>query len=102
MVARARNSDSANSHIAADSVRGITEVKRRILDTFDVNGPMTDEAMIVAYRRLWGNRHKETDSSLRTRRSELVHAGELRDTGLTGLTRAGRKCTVFGIDGRLW
>lgn len=101
MTARARNSDPATSHYAADSVTNITEVKRRILACYE-DGGLTDEALIEKYRQLWGNRHKETDSSIRTRRSELHHAGHVIDTGRTGLTRAGRKSVIWCESGRLW
>lgn len=101
MTARARSYDPETSHLAASSVSGITELQTRILQTFDAFGAMNDEELIVNYASMWGIRNRATDSSLRTRRSDLVTKGELRDTGITRKTRAGRNATVWAINGRL-
>ena len=101
MTARARSYDRETSHLAAESVTGITELQTRILHTFDAFGAMTDEELIARYKQMWGVRNPATDSSLRTRRCDLVTKGELRDSGITRKTNAGRKSTVWTINGRL-
>lgn len=102
-TAHARNSDPANSHLAAESVQGITELQQRILACFeDSMRGLTDEELIVKYKYMWGIRNPATDSSLRTRRSDLVTKGHLYATSSTRLTYAGRESTVWGISGVLF
>lgn len=102
MTAHARNSDPATSHYAAESVSNITEVKRRILQTFEKYGAMTDEQLIENYNKLWGNSFKASVSGLRSRRCDLVREGYLQETAIHGTTSNGRKSTVWGLVGFLW
>lgn len=103
MTAHARNTDPATSHYAAESVTNITEVKRRILQTFEKYGAMTDEQLIENYNKLWGNSFKASVSGLRSRRCDLVREGYLEDKPrLKGSTISGRKATVFGLAGVLF
>ena len=102
-VAHARNSDPRTSHEAAESVKDLTEVQSRILSLFDRNSfGLTDEQLIEQYNLAFGRYYPATDSSIRSRRSELVHKGKLMDTGHRGTTRAGRATTIWGIDGKLF
>lgn len=102
-IAHARNSDPLNSHFAADSVVGITELQGRIMECFNQTGNgLTDEELIAKYSQMWGIRNPATDSSLRTRRCDLVAKGRLIDSKITRPTRANRKSTVWIIQGRLF
>lgn len=58
---------------------------------------MTDEALIAAYREDYrqGTVSKQSPSGLRTRRSELVKAGLLRDTGERRKGSTGRSMIVW-------
>lgn len=102
MTARARKTDPATSHYAAESVTGITEVKRRILQTFEQYGAMTHEQLIENYNKLWGNSFKASVSGLRSRCRDLVNEGYIVETPLEGVTSNGRKSTVWGLAGLLW
>jgi hypothetical protein len=101
-VAHARSYDPQTSHDAAESVWNLTGVQERILALFEYreNG-YTDEELIQDYFKAHRHLFPATDSSLRSRRSELVHRGELTDTGVKRLTRVGRKTTVWQLAGRL-
>ena len=101
-TAHARNSDPITSHMAANSVKDFTELQKRILSLFDMsNAGLTDEELIKAYKEAFGFVWPATDSSLRSRRSDLHHRGSLRDTGTKRLTKAGGKTIVWDIFGRL-
>lgn len=103
MTARARNSDGINSHLAADSVSNITEVKRFILKTFEEYGPMTDEKLVENYNKSWRHVKRASDSGIRSRRRELEVAGFVVPMErLKGTTEAGNKATVYGLAGVLF
>ena len=70
--------------------------KRRIVrdcihELFKRNGPMTDWSLVHEY-----NGPPTTDSSIRTRRSELVRDGILHDTGGRNIL-AKRQAIVWGL-----
>lgn len=97
--ARARHTDPGTSHAAAESVREITDRQQAVLDLFGKYGPMTDEALLLRYKDL---RHRanttlpeQSDSGIRTRRSELVDRGDLYDTGERSIMRSGRRAIVW-------
>lgn len=99
---RARLSDPQTSHSAARTVRGVTATHARIKALLRDEGPMTDEQIAEAWKRMvtiaaWP---KGSPSGLRTRRAELVDRGEVVDTGRTALTRAGRRTTVWALPNR--
>lgn len=100
----ARVSDPVTSYLAAESVKDTTPLQERILSLFESRtGGMTDEEMIEAYQMQFGHWWPATESSLRTRRSDLHYAGKLRDTGVKKLNSRGRKAIVWDInDGRLF
>lgn len=98
---RARNTDPETSHAAARSVRHVTQNQMAVMMAFQGSGPMTDEQLLVDYE---GRRHgrfgrqnypKQSESGLRSRRSELTNMGYLHDTGLRGTTASGRSAIVW-------
>lgn len=63
---------------------------------FRRHGPMTDTELIEGY----DGKIPQTDSGLRTRRSELVKKGLLVDTGRRELLDTGRSSKVWGLPPR--
>lgn len=103
MTARARNTDRETSHLAADSVKGITDTKHFILKTFEAFGPMTDEKLVENYNKLWRHIKRASDSGIRSRRRELEVAGFIvQIERFKGTTEAGNKAAVFGLAGVLF
>ncbi len=96
LFARARTTDPATSHQAAASVsrRAMTRGRAAVLTVFRTLGPMTDEALLGVYDTKNIEPH-QSESGLRTRRSELVKMGLLRDSGRVQANRNGRMCTVW-------
>lgn len=90
MFARARNTDPGTSHAAAASQRPkkLTKLRRVVLDTFIKYGPMDDTELV---RRVNGY----TPSGIRTRRSELVSMGLIRDSGRRVRLETGREANVW-------
>ena len=96
--ARARTTDPDTSHEAAASTSKIkmTTVRISILKLLTDHGPMTDEQIWrgLEYEEV---RDLTSPSGARTRRSELVAARKVRDTGLRGKGKTGRKMIVWAI-----
>jgi hypothetical protein len=94
----ARATDPETSHAAARSVTEdtITELQRAIdrviRDAFP--RPLSDEA-IRAHLSAQGI--LSTPSGCRTRRSELLHAGYIVDSGQRGWTMSGRKTILWTV-----
>ena len=84
--AHARATDPWTSHSAADSIADVTPLQYRLLQCFDVEMAMTDEELVKVYARTWGITWPATDSSIRSRRSELVGMGQLLPTNETRKT----------------
>ena len=100
--ARARLTDPQTSHDAANSVKDLTGVQERILKLFELpHAGYTDEELIRAYNSAYGYHFPATESSIRSRRSELVHRQYLADSGQRRLTKAGRGTTVWSLFGRM-
>jgi hypothetical protein len=98
-----RKMDPFTSHLAASLIMDTTTLQIRILHCFEsCEGGLTDEELIVVYKRVWGISFPATDSSIRSRRSELVNKGNVIDTGKTRLTKAGNKSIVWNIEGRMF
>ena len=93
--AHARATDPWTSHSAADLIADVTPLQYRLLQCFDVEMAMTDEELVQAYARTWGITWPATDSSIRSRRSELVGMGQLLPTNETRKTKAGHKSIVW-------
>jgi len=88
----ARTTDPETSHEAAMSVTNITPLKYEILQRLMT--PMTDTDL---YQLLTTNsRLMVTESGVRSRRSELVQAGLVRDTGERVKLATGRRAIVWG------
>ena len=94
---RARNSDPTTSHDAAATVTAdtVTSTQHRILEALRAGGPMTDEHLCMALADV--ERQPVSVSGVRTRRSELVAAGHVVDTGRRQPTRTGRTAIVWGL-----
>ena len=89
----ARNSDPHTSHEAAASVRGLRETQHMVLSVLAA-GPATDEEIA---ERLASMGAVVSPSGARTRRSELVRAGLVVDTGERLLTRSRRRTIVWAL-----
>jgi len=88
----ARTTDPETSHEAAMSVTNITPLKQEILQRLMT--PMTDTDL---YQLLTiSSRLIVTESGVRSRRSELVQAGLVRDTGERVKLATGRNAIVWG------
>jgi len=90
----ARATDPATSHAAAASVTEdtIRELHAAILQVLRMHPPLSDEQI---RERLFADGVLTTPSGARTRRSELVHAGVVKDSGLRGTTKAGRPTILW-------
>lgn len=99
--AHARHTDPGTSHAAAASVKALTEKQRAVLDLFRRYGPMIDETLIARYSALRqlaeGAPPEQSESGIRTRRSELVTRGDLMDTGIKARMTTGRMAIVWGL-----
>lgn len=100
--AHARRSDPFTSHAAAASVLDLTATQRYILEAFGNGNGFTDDELIKYYGSTYGLVHPASDSSIRSRRSELVDMGKVMDTGSTRPTPFGRASTVWHLSGRLF
>jgi hypothetical protein len=93
-IAKARNSDPATSHEAADSVRNITDTQKVILHL--LAQPMTDlELVETFYKAVNRNKLWASESGIRSRRSELVQQGKVLDTGAREKLASGRNAIVW-------
>lgn len=95
--ARARSTDPGTSHEAAASVGDLTEAQQKVLEIITEH-PRTDEEIyaVVVARGI-----QMSVSGTRTRRSELVDAGLVEDSGQRKMTSAGRRTIVWrATDGR--
>lgn len=88
----ARNTDPGTSHAAAGSVRNLTATQEGILKA--LNRPRTDVDLAEAYNNLRGV-PRASDSGLRSRRSELVAQGLVKDTGSRIKLPSGRMAIVW-------
>ena len=91
--AHARRDDPDTSHAAAASVTALTATRLAIIDVLATYGPATDETIALHY-----DGPPASPSGLRTRRSELVRAGKVYDTGRRQRLRSGRHAVVWALD----
>lgn len=100
-MALARTTDPETSHEAAQSVGDTTETQQRILDIFyDFPLGLTDHELQALYRHRSERSTKyplASESGIRSRRSELVAAGKLEDSGSRNKLPSGRKAIVWRI-----
>jgi hypothetical protein len=94
---RARNTDPTTSHQAAASVAidTLTRTQALILEALRAHGPLTDEQL--CHRIAEVERKPVSVSGIRTRRSELVTAGRVVDTGERRQTTTGRQAIVWSM-----
>ena len=87
----ARTTDPDTSWQAARSIdsEALRASQAQVLDILRKHGPLTDEGI---YRYVNG---EQSVSGARTRRSELVDAGLVRDSGARARTAAGRNTIVW-------
>ncbi len=97
--AHARGTDPWTSHAAARSLDAETlrKTQEAVLACFKTYGPMTHEKLVVAYvggkaAFSWPD---QSVSGLRTRTSELVTGGHLRDSGRVTRLDSGRKSIIW-------
>jgi phage FluMu protein gp41 len=84
---RARLTDPETSREAAQRLSGVAMLKRQIVNVLDRDTPLTDEEIF----KLISRRMEASPSGVRSRRSELVREGKVRDSGLRAKTRTGRR-----------
>lgn len=102
-TAHARSSDPVTSHQAALSIGDTTPLQRRLLTLFDMaQDGLNDEQLIAMYKSSYGTAFPGTDSSIRSRRSDLVMKGHLVDSGKFRPTLHGNKSIVWISAERLW
>ena len=92
-----RVTDPQTSHDAAQSIsaNSMTSMKRNILNL--LKSAMTDEQLVTVYNS-WADFTGEpfgSPSGIRSRRSELVNAGLVADTGERVKMRSGRFAIVW-------
>ncbi len=90
---RTRKGDPETSLAAAASVTELTKKQSAVLLVLRQWGPATDEEISLTYAQLGTT--PQSESGLRTRRSELVDRGLVRWTGGHRRLRSGRM-------GRVW
>lgn len=103
----ARHTDPETSHLAAESVKNLTAARQWILRTIQLLGPCTDERIAVHHRNteLAAGWVAMSPSGLRTRRSELVALGLVRNTGKRESMATGRLAILWEVvpgQGRLF
>jgi len=96
LEAKTRASDGHTSRKAASSVTNMTKKRQDVMITFRRYGTLTDEQLVSVYGQM-GDVADQSESGLRTRRSELVKMGLLCDTGQTRRIRSGRMAVVWGL-----
>ena len=96
----ARADDPDTSWQAADSVENIRRKQAAVMECLEsMGGTGTSEAIAAAYEAgvLMARWPRQSESGLRTRRSELVEMGLVADTGWRGVTVLGRPCVVWRL-----
>lgn len=97
--ARARNTDPETSHQAAASIDKLLERQRDVYNAFLMFGPVPDHVLVNGMQSLakLGRVKHQSESGIRTRRSELVEKGLVEDTGERVVLPSGRKSIVWRI-----
>ena len=99
VIALTRTTDPQTSHDAAKTVR-VTDGQMAVYAEFRMYGPMTDEQLIYALKVRSEScpDAQLSDSGARSRRSELVKLGMLRDSGQRGVTASGRQTIIWCVN----
>lgn len=92
-----RISDPSTSRLAAESVKHVTVQQRAILRILVTD--LIDEELVTRYNSLADAQlaPKASPSGIRSRRSELVWAGLVKDTGRREKMSTGRSGIVWGL-----
>jgi hypothetical protein len=93
-MAKARRTDPATSHEAAESVKEVTKTQQFILKA--LRKPLTDVALVAVYRS-YKHAPLASESGIRSRRAELVAAGLVVDTGDRQKLASGRRAIVWSV-----
>jgi hypothetical protein len=102
-IAHARNTDPQTSHAAAVSVDDLTEKQSCVLAVFNLASHtagadgLTDEELIEMYYNPALLNVQQSESGIRTRRSELVTKCKIKDSGVRRKTKAGRQSIVWTL-----
>lgn len=96
-MATARSTDPITSHEAAESItyETATRIQQNILDLFARYKTLDDKTLLTYYRRFYG--WASAESSVRTRRHELVEAGLIKNSGLKMKQDNGRRAILWTI-----
>jgi hypothetical protein len=78
---------------AVSIVNNLTVLQQRVLGILRESGPWTDDSLIAAYRLCYGY---VSESTVRSRRAELVEAGLVRSVG-TVAGRTGKQVTRWAV-----
>lgn len=93
-MAVARLTDPWTSWAAAHSVLDLNEKQAQVAYLFRIYGPMHDGRLISVAR---AEGIPQSDSGLRTRRSELVSKGYVRDSFATEVLTTGRRSIIWDL-----
>lgn len=89
-----RRTDPETSHEAAGGLHDLTDRQRAILVFMRMKGPMADHMLVANYqmaaKSMYGGWPTQTPQSIRTRRSELVAKGLVKDSGQRVRAPSGR------------
>lgn len=96
LEAKARKTDGTTSHKAAASVARMTRKRQDVMRAFRRYGSLTDEQLVQVYRTM-DEVTEQSESGIRTRRSELVRMELIQDTGTKRRIRSGRLAVVWGL-----
>lgn len=96
LEAKTRATAAKTSQKAAASVQRMTRKRQDVMATFRRFGALTDEQLVSVYASM-DDVTDQSESGLRTRRSELVRMGLLTDTGQTRPIRSGRQAILWGL-----
>ena len=96
-MALARTNDPITSHEAGESITYDTanNIQKKVLSIFTEHKHLDDRALLRIYRQKFDP--DVAESTVRTRRHELVIGGLLEDSGLKIKQRNGRRAIVWKI-----
>lgn len=93
---RARTTDPATSHEAAASVTDLNTKQEAVLAVLREIGPSTDQRLVSVYMfKKAGSVPRQSESGVRTRRSELTKKGLVRPSGEYRTTGSGRRAIIW-------